>query len=135
MTPLERLRRLVGEDGQQGPSCPDGAMSCPESWPDGTMSCPDGTGTDGADGAPCACPTSQRELTDEQLQALLDECGGDVAVAAYQALLYKSRNSGLTLASGLRLPDQSAHYRRLARLYRPQGRGTLRRADEGRDGP
>lgn len=122
MTPLERLRRLVGEDGQQGPSCP----SCPESWADGT-------GTDGADGA--SCPTSQRELTDEQLQALLDECGGDVAVAAYQALLYKSQNSGLTLASGLRLPDQSAHYRRLARLYRPQGRGTLRRADEGRDGP
>lgn len=116
MTPLERLRRLVGEpwpggtDGADGATCP----SCP--------SCPDG--------AP-----SQRELTDEQLQALLDECGGDVAVAAYQALLYKSQNSGLTLASGLRLPDQSAHYRRLARLYRPQGRGTLRRADEGRDGP
>lgn len=127
MTPLERLRRLVGEDGPGGATCP----SCPESCPDGTTcpggadgaTCPDGTG-----GAP-----SQRVLTDDQLQALLDECGGDVAVAAYQALLYKSQNSGLTLASGLRLPDQSAHYRRLARLYRPQARGTLRRADEGRN--
>lgn len=72
----------------------------------------------------------ESDLTDEQLETLLDECGGDVAVAAYQALLYKSRNTGLTLASGLRLPDQSGHYRRLARLYRPQGRGMLARADE-----
>lgn len=127
MTPLERLRRLVGEDGPGGATCP-GGTTCP--------SCPDG-----ANGATCpSCPEpcpggapSQRVLTDDQLQALLDECGGDVAVAAYQALLYKSQNSGLTLASGLRLPDQSAHYRRLARLYRPQARGTLRRADEGRN--
>lgn len=105
MTPLERLRRLVGEGGTAIPS------SCPD--------CP---------GAPV-----QRELTDEQLEALLDECGGDVAVAAYQALLYKSKQSDLTLASGLKLPDQSAYYRRMARLYRPQRAGGLRRADEGGD--
>ncbi len=112
MTPLERLRRLVGE-GPSAPSTPS-ASSCP--------ACPD-----------CPGPSTQRELTDEQLQALLDECGGDVAVAAYQALLYKSKHSGLTLASGLRLPDQSAYYQRLSRLYRPRAAGTLRRVDEGGD--
>lgn len=88
--------------------------------PPSSSSCPD-----------CPGPPVERELTDEQLEALLDECGGDVAVAAYQALLYKSKQSDMRLASGLQLPDQSAYYRRLARLYRPQRAGALRRADEG----
>lgn len=101
MTALDTLRHLAGEDGVPVPACPD----CPNEEP-------------------------ARELTDEQLLALLEEAGGDLEKAAYLALLHKSQNSDLTLSSGLRLPDQSAYYRRLARLRRKVTHGPLRRADE-----
>lgn len=106
---LRQLKRLVEEDDQNTISPP-----CEQNCP----------------GCPGAQPISTRTMTDEQLAGFLACEGGDVMRAAYKVLIYKSKASDITLSSGLRLPDQSEHYLRLARLYRPNAGGILARADD-----
>lgn len=84
------------------------------------------------DGCPGAAPLSTRVMTDEQLIAHLTMHEWDVRKAAYVVLVYKARNSDISLPSGLRVPDQSAHYLRLASLQRRAGGGMLTRIDEPR---
>jgi hypothetical protein len=82
------------------------------------------------EGCPGATPLSTRVMTDEQLTAHLQLHAWDVRKAAYNVLVYKARGSDISLPSGLRLPDQSAHYLRLAALQRPSRSGMLLRVDE-----
>lgn len=86
------------------------------------------------DDCPGATPLSMRAMTDEQLTAHLQMHGWDVRKAAYTVLVYKARNSDIGLPSGLKLPDQSAHYLRLASLQRKPQSGMLLRIDEPRRG-
>lgn len=82
------------------------------------------------EGCPGATPISTRTMSDEQLLAFLACEDWDVKRTAYKVLIYKSKASDIALSSGLKLPDQSEYYRRLARMYRPNAGGTLARADD-----
>ncbi|MEG1515846.1 MAG: hypothetical protein RSD95_13235 [Clostridia bacterium] len=77
-----------------------------------------------------AQPISTRTMTDKQLLAQLRLYDWNVKRAAYAVLVYKAKASDVALSSGLRLPDQSAHYLRLASLYRGSKSGQLHRTDE-----
>ena len=106
---LTQLKRLVEEDDQAAISPPCEAQ---------------------CDGCPGASPISTRTMTDEQLASMLALCNWDIKKSAYMVLVYKARNSDISLPSGLRMPDQSAHYLRLASLYRTNAGGMLTRIDE-----
>ena len=82
------------------------------------------------EGCSGAEPISTRTMTDEQLTAQLQLHDWNVKQTAYFVLMYKAKASDVTLSSGLRLPDQSKHYRRLASLYRTNKGGMLHRHDE-----
>lgn len=75
-------------------------------------------------------PISTRTMTDEQLLAQLRLYNWNIKRTTYAVLIYKSKASGITLSSGLKLPDQSGYFRRLASMYRTPGGGMLQRVDE-----
>lgn len=106
---LTQLKQLVEEDDQAALS-PPCEIQC--------------------EGCPGASPISTRALTDDQLIAHLQMLAWDVRKTAYTVLVYKARNSDISLPSGLRLPDQSAYYLRLASLYRKPSSGMLTRVDD-----
>ncbi len=108
-TALSMLKVMV-EESDQAVICPPCELAC--------------------EGCSGAAPISTRTMTDEQLLAQLQLHEWDVKRAAYIVLMYKAKASDITLSSGLRLPDQSAHYRRLAALYRRNRGGMLHRLDE-----
>ena len=110
---LDQLKTLVLED-DQAVLLPPCEAACPD--------CPGST------------PISTRTMTDEQLIAFLQTNRWNVKKTAYQVLIYKSEASDIALSSGLRLPDQSEYYKRLARMYRPNRGGTLLRADDPKRG-
>ncbi len=106
---IEQLKLLV-EESDQAVLSPPCEMACP--------------------GCSGSSPISTRTMTDEQLLAFLAANDGNLRKTAYQVLLYKSKPSDITLSSGLRLPDQSRYYLRLASLYRTNQGGMLHRADD-----
>jgi hypothetical protein len=89
---------------------------------------------DGCDLCPGALPMSTRDYTDAQLLIYLEMADYDVRDAAYNVLLRKAQNSGITLASGITLPDNSAYWLRLAAIQRRSRTGVMLRADEPRRG-
>lgn len=103
---LRRLKLMTQEDD---------AFAVPEC--DGCAECA---------GAPGIC---ERAFTDEQLHAYL-EMAGTLEQAARAVLLRKAKNSEIAFPSGIRLPDQSEYYLRLARTYRVSRSRALRRADD-----
>lgn len=106
---LTQLKQLVEEDDQAALS-PPCETQC--------------------EGCPGAIQISTRAMTDDQLIAHLQLHAWDVRKTAYTVLVYKARNNDISLPSGLRMPDQSAHYLRLASLYRKTSSGMLTRVDE-----
>lgn len=60
-----------------------------------------------------------RMFTDEELEKLLEMHNGCVRACAYDVLIRKAENTGVTLPGGLALPDQSEHYLRRAAKLRP----------------
>jgi hypothetical protein len=105
----ENLRRLkqmtMEEDAAIKPEC-DGCTEC--------------------QGAPAIC---ERAFSDEQLKVYL-EMSETIERAAYAVLLRKAKNSEVTFPSGIKLPDQSEYYLRIARTYRTSRTRTLARADD-----
>lgn len=61
----------------------------------------------------------------ELLNSILTKHGDDVNRAAYECLILKSENTGLTMGN-LSVADTSEYFRRLARFYRPTNSGVLR---------
>lgn len=59
-----------------------------------------------------------RTLTDERLELLLNEAGGDVRRAAYRGALLKSRCTGLTLPDGVSVESMREYWLTVARVYR-----------------
>lgn len=59
-----------------------------------------------------------RLLTDERLELLLNEAGGDVCKAAYRGALLKSRCTGLTLPDGVSVESNREYWLTVARVYR-----------------
>ena len=75
-------------------------------------------------------PISTRDYTDDQLLFFLEYHEYDLQKTAYDVLLRKAKNNGVKLASGISLPDNSAHWLRLAAAQRPNKTGMLLRPDE-----
>lgn len=61
---------------------------------------------------------------------LLELHGGQVEKCAYDVLIRKAENTGLTLPDGTTLPDQSAHYLRRATMLRRVRTRNACRADD-----
>lgn len=81
-----------------------------------------------------------RLLTDAELTQLLEMHDGDVRACAYDVLIRKAENTGVTLPDGTTLPDQAAHYlRRAAQVRRNHTRNAARADDlpppQGEDAP
>lgn len=66
-------------------------------------------------------------FSDEELAAILDDNGGDVALASYRCLIIKSEDTTLSV-SGLSLQDTSKYFLRLAARFRPSNTGFLQGA-------
>ena len=75
-----------------------------------------------------ACPLP-RMYTDQELEQLLELHGGDARAAAYEVLIRKAENTGITLPGGLARPDQSARYLRMAASVRGCRTRNAARAD------
>ena len=61
---------------------------------------------------------SARTLSDERLELLLEEAGGDLRKAAYRGALLKARATGLHLPDGVTLESQREYWLTVARSYR-----------------
>ena len=83
-----------------------------------------------ADGTCDEAAISKRFYSDDYLLAHLEIAGYDARRAAYNVLLRKAEAGGISLASGITLPDNSAYWLRLAATLRPNSTGILLRADE-----
>lgn len=59
-----------------------------------------------------------RMLTDEQLDQLLAEAGGDLRRAAYRGALLKARCTALTLPDGVSVESMREYWLTVARSYR-----------------
>lgn len=68
-------------------------------------------------------------LSDAQLNALLLQYP-NIRDAAYHACIMLSRDTSLSLPDGMSIPDQSAYWLRLARMFRDNASRTVGRADE-----
>lgn len=63
-------------------------------------------------------------FSDVELQWYVDKFGGDYNRAAYELLIVKSENTGMSIA-GMSADDSSSYFRRLANRYRPNNSGVL----------
>jgi hypothetical protein len=61
---------------------------------------------------------------DSELQALLDNNGGDVNKASYEGLIIKAETTGLSV-SGLTTQDSSSYFKMLASRYVSTNSGVL----------
>lgn len=86
--------------------------------------------TEETDESAAASPILVRMFTDDQLRTLLEFYAYDLRTTAYNVLLRKAKNTGVRLASGLTLQDNSAYWLRLAAAQRPNKTGTRLRLDE-----
>ncbi len=77
-------------------------------------------------GTKCSCC----EFTNEELTALLEDCGGDIDTATYHALIRRAENDEIRLPDGTTLPSQRKYWLSLARCYRPNKSGNIPRSDE-----
>lgn len=64
-------------------------------------------------------------FTDTELQWYVDKFNGDYNRAAYELLIVKSENTGMSI-SGMSTEDSSSYFRRLANRYRPNNSGVLK---------
>lgn len=62
---------------------------------------------------------------DSELQWYVDKFNGDYNRAAYELLIVKSENTGMSIA-GMSADDSSSYFRRLANRYRPNNSGVLK---------
>lgn len=62
-------------------------------------------------------------FSDAELQWYVDKCGS-YNLAAYELLIAKSENTGMSI-SGMSADDSSSYFRRLANRYRPNNSGVL----------
>ncbi len=76
------------------------------------------------DGGECGCALGQTELA-----ALLDDCGGDVDKASYNACLRLAQCNAVVTPE-LETESTRDYWLSLARLYRPNKTRALCRADE-----
>lgn len=72
--------------------------------------------------------TSSPYFSDEELQHLLDKNGNKVDAASYEGLLIKAEDDSISLP-GLDIPSSKKYYLRLARAFRPNRTGNMKRAD------
>ena len=63
-------------------------------------------------------------FTDLELQWYVDKFNGNYNRAAYELLIVKSENTGVSI-SGMSAEDSSSYFRRLAQRYRPNNSGVL----------
>lgn len=64
-------------------------------------------------------------FADTELQWYVDKFNGDYNRAAYELLIVKSENTGMSI-SGMSGEDSSSYFRRLANRYRPNNSGVLK---------
>ena len=64
-------------------------------------------------------------FTDLELQWYVDKFNGNYNRAAYELLIVKSENTGVSI-SGMSAEDSSSYFRRLAQRYRPNNSGVLK---------
>ena len=64
-------------------------------------------------------------FTDAELQWYVDKFNGNYNRAAYELLIVKSENTGVSI-SGMSAEDSSSYFRRLANRYRPNNSGVLK---------
>lgn len=64
-------------------------------------------------------------FSNEELQYLLDSCGGSLDMATYRAAILKSEANGLTL-NGVEIASMSSYFLRIAGMYRPSNSGVLK---------
>ncbi len=72
----------------------------------------------------CSCIA----LTQQDLMALLDECGGDVDKASYLACMRLAECSALVTPE-IKTESARDYWLSMARLYRPNKTGTISRCD------
>ena len=63
-------------------------------------------------------------FTDDELQWYVNKFNGNYNLAAYELLIVKSENTGVSM-SGMSAEDSSSYFRRLAQRYRPNNSGVL----------
>lgn len=83
--------------------------------------------TDAGACADCAAP-AVRQYSDVELTAILSLHDGDAVAAAYDVLMRKSQNTGVTLGD-MSVADQSKYYLRRAKAVRKNAGCALPRAD------
>lgn len=66
-------------------------------------------------------------FSDEELLYLLEQCGGDVQRASYEALLRKAEDDSITLPSGMQIPNNRQYWLSLARMFRENAGRVLTR--------
>lgn len=64
-------------------------------------------------------------FSDEELQWYVNKFNGNYNRAAYELLIVKSENTGISIA-GMSAEDSSSYFRRLANRYRPNNSGVLK---------
>ncbi len=69
-------------------------------------------------------------FSDEELLHILKNCRFDVCSATYDCLLKKAEDDSVTLPSGLTVPNNKGYWLRLARRYRHNKAGIIKRSDE-----
>lgn len=62
---------------------------------------------------------------DEELQWYVDKFNGNYNQAAYELLIVKSENTGMSI-SGMSAEDSSSYFKRMANRYRPNNSGVLK---------
>lgn len=70
-----------------------------------------------------------RVLDDRTLEVLLDQADGDLRRAAYLGALRKAHDDAVTLPDGTRLESQREYWLTVARSYRTNLGGGVRRTD------
>lgn len=68
-------------------------------------------------------------FTDEQLEVILQDSGGDVKLASYNACMMKAQIDGVSLGQ-LKIESNAEFWLKLARNYQPVRSTGLQRLDE-----